>query len=228
MADTQVECVAIDFGGVVAGGSALVSNAENDDVSEDTKGFFGENYLDVAALPSAFEFIEKLVAKVGAEHCHIVSKAGTKVQEKTRHWMRHHRFFESTGFNVNNVHFCRERADKADICKRINATRMIDDAPANLVYVAACSTMASVYLFVHGERRWRHGAGRRAGGKPQFIVDSWQTFYEVLLKHMDGDMSAQSSLEAEQAQATCQYDLRKPGSCRNGSECRFLHLSTLE
>ena len=38
----------------------------------------------------------------------LVSKAGPKVQEKTRHWLRRHAFFERTGIDPENLRFCIE------------------------------------------------------------------------------------------------------------------------
>ncbi|MFL6665378.1 MAG: hypothetical protein ACJ8G7_24685 [Rhizobacter sp.] len=57
----------------------------------------------------------------------LVSKAGPRVQEKTRHWLRHHSFFERTGIAPSNLRFCLERAQKAEHCRDLAITHFVDD-----------------------------------------------------------------------------------------------------
>src|SRR5215831_16130819 len=52
----------------------------------------------------------------------LVSKAGPKVQEKTRHWLRRHAFFERTGIDPENLRFCIERPQKAQHCLELGIT----------------------------------------------------------------------------------------------------------
>lgn len=59
----------------------------------------------------------------------LVSKAGPRVQEKTRHWLRHHRFFERTGISSENLRFCLERSQKAQHSLELGLTHFIDDRP---------------------------------------------------------------------------------------------------
>ena len=56
-----------------------------------------------------------------------MSKAGPRVQEKTRHWLRHHAFFERTGIPAPNLRFCLERPQKAQHCAELGITHFIDD-----------------------------------------------------------------------------------------------------
>jgi len=57
----------------------------------------------------------------------LVSKCGPRVQEKSRLWLRHHRFFERTGMAPENLRFCLERPQKADHCAQLGITHFIDD-----------------------------------------------------------------------------------------------------
>lgn len=51
------------------------------------------------------------------------------MQEKSRLWLRHHRFFELTGIAPENLRFCLERPQKADHCRKLGITHFIDDRP---------------------------------------------------------------------------------------------------
>jgi len=57
----------------------------------------------------------------------LVSKAGPRVQDKTRHWLRHHAFFERTGIAPDGLRFCLERPQKAQHCRELAITHFIDD-----------------------------------------------------------------------------------------------------
>ncbi len=65
----------------------------------------------------------------------LVSKAGPRVQEKTRHWLRHHSFFERTGILPANLRFCLERHQKAWHCRELGITHFIDDRPDVLTHM---------------------------------------------------------------------------------------------
>jgi hypothetical protein len=57
----------------------------------------------------------------------LVSKAHTRMQEKTRLWLRHHAFFERTGIAPGNLRFCFERHEKAGHCRDLGLTHFVDD-----------------------------------------------------------------------------------------------------
>ena len=63
-----------------------------------------------------FETVPDLVKRFGGQ-VWLVSKAGPRVQEKTRQWLRHHRFFERTGIAPDHLRFCLERPQKAQHCR---------------------------------------------------------------------------------------------------------------
>lgn len=94
----------------------------------DTSFIGGSLEASLATLPydGMFETVPDLV-KSFAGQVWLVSKAGPSVQDKTRHWLRHHRFFERTGISPDNLRFCRERPQKALHCKELAITHFIDD-----------------------------------------------------------------------------------------------------
>ncbi len=124
----RASILGIDVGGVII-------DAAND--KHDTS-MFGKNYLEATPVPGAFEAIALLRDRFLGELV-IVSKAGPEMQKKTVHWLCHHRFWHAIGMSMRteddiskvytdyNLFFCRERKDKAPICKRLNVTHFIDD-----------------------------------------------------------------------------------------------------
>lgn len=87
------------------------------------------------ALEGAFEAIARLVADYDGR-VWLVSKCGERVQQRTRRWLGHHRFFEATGVRPDRVRFCRERREKAPICAELGITCFIDDREDVLLAMA--------------------------------------------------------------------------------------------
>jgi hypothetical protein len=91
--------------------------------------FIGGSLHDALATPpykGMFEHVPALVERFEGR-VWLVSKAGVRVQEKTLHWLEHHRFYERTGIPREHVRFCRQRPEKADHCRDLGITHFIDD-----------------------------------------------------------------------------------------------------
>ncbi|MES2938724.1 MAG: hypothetical protein V4864_13645 [Pseudomonadota bacterium] len=73
-----------------------------------------------------FDAVPLLVQLFGGQ-AWLVSKAGPRVQEKTRQWLQHHAFFQRTGIASGNIRFCLERSQKALHCRELGITHFIDD-----------------------------------------------------------------------------------------------------
>ncbi len=74
----------------------------------------------------SFEAIARLRAMFGGR-VWLISKAGPRIENRTRHWLDHHRFFVRTGIESSQLRFCRERRQKADHCRALGITHFIDD-----------------------------------------------------------------------------------------------------
>lgn len=109
----------IDFGGVIC------SSGNSNNNNEDT--MFSENYLNTPKIEGSFEIITNLIKKYGSAHVFIISKAYPNMQRKTINWLKHNKFPEITGFDMNNVHFCLRRDEKGGLCSRLKITHFIDD-----------------------------------------------------------------------------------------------------
>ena len=105
-----------------------------------------EQALRAPAMEGAFDALARLVDRF-AGRVHLVSKCGARVEARTRVWLRHHRFFERTGVLAENVHFCRQRPDKAPICHRLGVGFFVDDRRD----VLAAMTGVVPFRFLFGE-----------------------------------------------------------------------------
>lgn len=128
------ESLGIDIGGVI------IDRKKND--KSDTS-LFGPNYLKAAAVQGAFATIKSLQPRFQGR-IFLVSKCGHNIERKTREWLVHNRFPEETGVPIENVFFCRQRAEKAPICKRLGLTHFIDDRLEVLSYL---ESVPFKYLF---------------------------------------------------------------------------------
>lgn len=77
-------------------------------------------------IPDSIQGLSFLVAKVGADNVHIISKA-TIEQSKLSELILRDVICPQTGLLIKNVDFCLERLDKEPIIKRLNLQGHIDD-----------------------------------------------------------------------------------------------------
>jgi len=167
MPETLNPVLGVDVGGVLM-------ERMNDDA--DTS-FFGANYLLTTAVADAFASLKLLSSR--GYRTYLVSKCGRATEEKTRHWLQYHEFFEQTGIPPENVRFCRKRQEKAQICADLGATYFIDDRLEVLSYL---TDVPYLYLFNPDESELR-----------QFVsilprvtrVSSWKQVTALLLEHLD-------------------------------------------
>jgi hypothetical protein len=89
-------------------------------------GGSAEDALSAPAVDGALAALARLQLRL-AGRVWLVSKCGPKVQSRTMAWFDHHRFFESTGLSRERVRFCRDRRDKAPICKELGIGLFVDD-----------------------------------------------------------------------------------------------------
>lgn len=127
----------IDIGGVI-----IDRGADGSDTS-----LFGGDYLNAPAVPQAFETITQI--RKDFNDVFLVSKCGHRIQQRTREWLAHNKFFEQTGVKADNLKFCKERIQKAPICKDNKITHFIDDRLEILGYL---ETVPHKYLFRPSDR----------------------------------------------------------------------------
>src|SRR5689334_2640439 len=70
------------------------------------------------AMAGAFESLARLCERFDGL-VWLVSKCGPRIEACSRAWLGHHRFFETTGIARANLRFCRNRKDKAPICREL-------------------------------------------------------------------------------------------------------------
>lgn len=150
----------VDIGGVII-------DKVND--RSDTS-FFGPNFLQTTAVPEVVDCLARC-RKAGWE-IHLVSKCGAKVQQKSRLWLEHHRFFEQTGIPAQNLHFCLTRPEKAPIARRLQLTHFVDDRLDVLEHLQDLPSIERLILFqpnpddkarwsrnAHGDGPWTNKVG---------------------------------------------------------------------
>lgn len=135
--------IGLDVGGVI------IDRIKND--GTDTS-FKSDNFLLTTAVPGAFAAVKLMVEAYGAKNVFIISKVKSDV--KTRMWLSYNQFYRKTGFSADNVHFCRERHEKALIAERLPGgplTHFVDDRADVLHHM---SNVRTRYLFGEQDRIW--------------------------------------------------------------------------
>ena len=85
-----------------------------------------EDALRAPALDGALDALARLTTAYQGR-VWLVSKCGARVQQRSRAWLAHHRFFDVTGISEENLRFCKTRPEKAPICEELGITCFIDD-----------------------------------------------------------------------------------------------------
>jgi hypothetical protein len=109
--------VGIDFGGVIVRNRKLVRG-------EDTG--LADFHTPEAAEFGVFDAIREVVS-ICDGHVWIVSKAGSRMQERTRAWLCTVDFYSRTGLDVEHLRFCQEREEKGTICRELGISHFVDD-----------------------------------------------------------------------------------------------------
>ena len=127
--------------------------------------------MDTPPMPGALATIAALVEAYQGR-VHLVSKCGPRVAARTRRWLAAWHVFELTGLPPGQLHFCRQRADKAPICARLGVQAFVDDR-------------GDVLRHLRGIVPWRYrfgGAGRRGLPDAEVIaVADWPAVAAELL-----------------------------------------------
>lgn len=134
--------------------------------------FMGASLEEAVRTPpytGMFEVVPELVRTFNGQ-VWLVSKAYPKMQNKTRRWLEHHRFFERTGIPADHLRFCLERHQKADHCRELGITHFIDDRVDVLTHLAG--VVPHRYLF--GPQK-----NHTAAGDPIVPVISWEAVREI-------------------------------------------------
>ena len=82
--------------------------------------------LRAPAVAGAFKSLARL-CRLFAGKVWLVSKCGKRIEGRSRVWLDHHRFFETTGIPRDQLVFCRERWMKARICSELAIGWFVDD-----------------------------------------------------------------------------------------------------
>lgn len=139
--------IGVDIGGVII---------ERCDNNADTS-FFGKNYLQTPAVPGVLDALNKLHSD--GFRIHLVSKCGKTTQRKSLEWLQERDFFAFTGVSPEDVHFCLERHQKAEICDRIGASHFVDDRLEVLSYLNDVPHRYLINAVEKEVRKFRHALG---------------------------------------------------------------------
>ena len=106
-------------------GRVIIAPGDDDADTSFLRGSL-EDALRTPPNAGMFDAVPELVRRFEGR-AWLISKCGPKIQDKTRRWLDHHRFFERTGISPDHLRFCLRRPQKADHCRELGITHFIDD-----------------------------------------------------------------------------------------------------
>jgi len=102
-------------------------------------------------LPYALSTLMSIVAWHGADQIFVFSRVENDNEERrVRYWFIRHAFHLRTGIPLENIHLCRERSHKSDLCKRFRPDAIVDDRFEVLRHVA--DEVPNLFLFQGREK----------------------------------------------------------------------------
>lgn len=134
-----------------------------------------ERALRTPPSPGAFEGVSRLVQAFEGQ-AWLISKAGPRVQDKTKRWLRHWDFHGVTKLPSNHVRYCLERQHKVGHCKQLCITHFIDDRLDVLQYLHGL--VPRLYLF---------GEQPRLDEVPDWVehVEDWKCTTAAVLRDIE-------------------------------------------
>ncbi len=112
---TGREALGIDIGGVII------------DLVREERGAGSDAFAAASPVDGAFDAIARLAARRFHDRIWLVSRCDEGDEPAIRQWLARREFFPSTGVARDRVCFCRERHQKAPICRQLGITHFIDD-----------------------------------------------------------------------------------------------------
>jgi hypothetical protein len=111
------EALGVDIGGVLV-----------DHVSEDDPGPGARrSYASLVPVDGAFAAVARLVDRRFRDRVWLVSRVSEANEPALVEWLEQRDFFGATGVARERVRFCRERHEKAAICRELQITHFVDD-----------------------------------------------------------------------------------------------------
>lgn len=104
--------------------------------------FYKENETKIV-YPDALRVIRRMTNTPNM-HVHIISKVDEDQERRAKIWIDEVNFSAETGVSRENIHFCREREDKAAIADKLGVQYHIDDRPEVMVHM---NVSIQKYLF---------------------------------------------------------------------------------
>jgi hypothetical protein len=100
-----------------------------------------------AALPTAggFNALLELGRLRFGNRIRLISQCNEEIQAVKLDWMARHEFFEATGISLDRIHFVREPAGKAEVCRTYGVTHFVEDRPLIMLY--AMHDVPNLFLF---------------------------------------------------------------------------------
>jgi len=159
--------VGIDCGGV------LLANFNR---LEDKNLQFHQSFLEFPAIDQALESVQKLVSVLGQEHVFLVSRVSEEREAGLREWVQEKGFVNEQGFLPKNLYFCREKQDKAAICRQLEITHFIDNRLGILHYLPF---VPHLYLFQPSAKELDTFIGEKPN--MEYVAETWPELLEKIL-----------------------------------------------
>ena len=151
--------IGIDIEGVIRGKTAMSRTIDE--------------YLAATPLKNAAKTIKSLVKLFGSDNIFIISRCPEYAEDVILQWLDNQKFFTDINLDSSNVYFCRERAGKAPIAKRLQLTHFIDDRIDALD--AMKDIVANRILFTGGSNHHNTEIDDNI-----IVLDSWNSILEYI------------------------------------------------
>ena len=129
---------------------------------------------------NSFLIIKSLIGKYESKNIFIISKAKNLWIEKSKKWLIDNKFYEITGFDINNLYFVDEYEDKKKLIDILKINFFVDDE-IKIIRDIINSNYIKKAIWFRGNNNLMNDFPKKLKSKI-IISNKWNKIYKSLIK----------------------------------------------
>ena len=138
------------------------------------------NRINNLPFDNSFLIIKSLIGKYESKNIFIISKAKNLWIEKSKKWLIDNKFYEITGFNINNLYFVDDYEDKKKLIDKFKINFFVDDE-IKIIRDIINSNNIKKAIWFRGNNNLINDFPKKLKSKI-IISNKWNKIYKSLIK----------------------------------------------
>ena len=125
-----------------------------------------------------YNILKMIVDKLGSENVYIISKARAEMKLRIQEWLVRTDFYTFTGFDIKNLYFVDEYADKRNLVDKIKINIFVDDSIKVIRYLYD-SPYITKLIWLNGNTLLLNEIPSKYRNKI-IITNHWNKLYKII------------------------------------------------